>query len=72
MAGNTQDATPGLREFRCRRCGRLLCRHALVAGVLEILCDRPRCKTLNVLVAEPEVPPVRAVGDGVPRLRHVA
>ncbi len=61
--------TPGLREWRCRRCKRLLLRHAVTVGTIEVLCERPRCKTLNVLVAGPDASPVHAV-ETLPQSPH--
>jgi len=46
--GNRKEVIK-MKEFRCRKCGKLLAREA-ISGALEIRC--PRCKTQNRLRTE--------------------
>ena len=38
-----------LKEWRCRNCGRLLCRYTPGSSEVQIVCPDSRCKSMNTI-----------------------
>lgn len=41
---------PRLSEMRCASCNQKLAEYEFPVGQMRVICHRPRCKTMNVVV----------------------
>lgn len=41
---------PRLNELRCASCNQKLAEYEFPIGQIRVICHRPRCKTMNVIV----------------------